>query len=96
MDLLAVDCSATSCLLECCNQALLAVGIMQLEADVLFLELGTNLRQDTSISPLPKGNTGQALDPCTMICQQRCDFRLGKDCSAISEEQDEFLNSTAW
>lgn len=95
MDLLAVDCSTTSCFLECCHQALLAVGIMQLEADVLFLELGTNLCQDTCISALPKSNTGQALDPFTMICQQSCDFRLRKGCAAISEEQDEFLNSDA-
>ena len=45
VDLLAMDCTAASCFLKSCDQAFLAVGIIQVEIDVLRLKLGADVLQ---------------------------------------------------
>ena len=91
VDLLAMDCTAASCFLECCDQAFLAVGIIQVEADVLRLELGANILQHTFTCLCTESNASNAFDPVTVFCQQSCQLSLGAFRFAISKEQDELL-----
>jgi hypothetical protein len=90
VDLLAMDCTA-GCFLECCDQAFLAVGIIQVEADVLCFELGANILQHTFTCLCTESNASNAFDPVTVICQQSCQLSLGAFRFAISKEQDELL-----
>lgn len=91
VDLLAMDRTTTSCFLEGRNQGFLAVSTTELETDVLLLKFGSDLVQDPSSCLLSKRDTGQALDPAAVICQEGGQLGFGESCAAIGQEQDEFL-----